>query len=231
MMLTKALSKYISKIKGQDYEIDNRIPHSYLLSLSIGRAIMKVRGWLSGLHCKGTPFIGRRVTLKTKSKINIGYGVSINNHCYIDALSIDGIQLGNNVSLGPNTKIECTGSLQHLGKGLKVGDDVGLGSDNFYGCAGGITIGSDCIVGNFVSFHSENHIYTDLNKPIRLQGVTHAGIEIGRNCWIGAKSTILDGALIEDGCIIAAGAVVKAGVYKTNGIYGGVPARLLKYRE
>ena len=118
--------------------------------------------------------------------------MSINNRCYIDALSINGIELGNNVSVGPNTKIECTGNLQHLGKGLMVGNDVGLGSDNFYGCAGGITIGSDSIVGNFVSFHSENHVFEDVGKPIRLQGVTHSGIDIGRNCWIGAKSTILD---------------------------------------
>jgi acetyltransferase-like isoleucine patch superfamily enzyme len=192
--------------------------------------MMKFRGWFWGLHSKGTPFIGKGVKLKAKSKIIIGYGVSINDFCYIDALSIEGIEFGNNVSVGPDTKIECTGNLRFLGKGLKVGNDVGLGSNNFYGCGGGIKIGNDSIVGNFVSFHSENHIHSDLNKPIRFQGVTHAGIEIGNNCWIGAKSTILDGAIIEDGCIIAAGAVVKAGVYEKNGIYGGVPARLIKYR-
>jgi acetyltransferase-like isoleucine patch superfamily enzyme len=230
-MLAQTLSKYISKIKGEDYRVDHRIPNSYLLNLSISRILMKIRGWLSGLNSKGIPFIGRRVIIKAKSKISMGHGVSINNNCYVDALSVDGIRLGNNVSVGPNTKIECTGNLQHIGKGLIVGDDVGLGSDNFYGCAGGITIGSNSIVGNFVSFHSENHVFTDLETPIRLQGVTHVGIKVGQNCWIGAKSTILDGAVIEDGCIIAAGAVVKAGIYKKNGIYGGVPARLLKFRD
>lgn len=230
-MLAQTLSKYISRIKGEKYQVDSRIPDSYLLNISVARIMMKIRGWLRGLNCKGIPFIGHSVIIKAKSKIRLGYGVSINNRCYIDALSINGIELGNNVSVGPNTKIECTGNLQHLGKGLMVGNDVGLGSDNFYGCAGGITIGSDSIVGNFVSFHSENHVFEDVGKPIRLQGVTHLGIDIGRNCWIGAKSTILDGAIIEDGCIIAAGAVVKAGVYKKNGIYGGVPARLLKFRE
>lgn len=66
---------------------------------------------------------------------------------------------------------------------------------------------------------------------IRLQGVDHKGIVIGRNCWIGAKATILDGAVIEDGCVVAAGAVVKAGLYAANGIYGGVPAKLIRYRN
>lgn len=162
--------------------------------------------------------------------MKMGNGVTIGNGCYVDALSVEGITLGNNVSMGPRTKIECTGSIRTLGKGLKVEDNVGLGSDNFYGCAGGISIGKDTIIGNFVSFHAENHRFSDRNIPIRLQGVTHEGIKIGQNCWIGAKVTILDGVIIEDGCIIAAGALVKAGVYKKEGIYGGVPAKLIKHR-
>lgn len=230
-MLAKLLSKYISKLKGQEYQIDERIPSSYLLSLSTKRLTMKIRGLFSGIKSKSTPFIGKGVTIKARSKFSMGYGVSVGDGCYIDALSADGILFGDNVSVGPKTKIECTGNLQHLGKGLKVGDNVGLGSDNFYGCAGGIVIGADTIVGNFVSFHAENHVHSDLYKPIRLQGVTHQGIVVGNNCWIGAKSTILDGAIINDGCIIAAGALVKAGTYEQNGIYGGVPAKLIKYRK
>lgn len=230
-MLSKALSKYITRLKGQEYQIDPRIPASYLLSLMVNRLIMKCRGKLSGIRYQASPFIGRRVTLKTRSKFIIGSGVSIDAGCYIDALSTEGIQFGNNVSVGRNTIIECTGNLQHLGKGMKVGDNVGLGSDNFYGCAGGIEIGNDTIVGNFVSFHAENHIFSDPQKPIRLQGVTHQGIRVGKNCWIGAKCTILDGAVIEDDCILAAGALAIAGIYSKNGIYGGVPAKLIKYRN
>jgi len=107
---------------------------------------------------------------------------------------------------------------------------VGLGSDNFFGAAGGIEIGDDCILGNFISFHSENHNYNDPSVPIRLQGVTRIGIRAGKNCWIGSKATILDGVVIGDGCIIAAGSVVKAGVYEADGIYGGVPAVFIKKR-
>ena len=65
--------------------------------------------------------------------------------------------------------------------------------------------------------------------PIRLQGVSHKGITIGRNCWIGAKATFLDGAEIGDGCIVAAGAVVR-GTFPENVVIGGVPARILKTR-
>jgi acetyltransferase-like isoleucine patch superfamily enzyme len=162
--------------------------------------------------------------------VRVGRAVSIGKGCFIDALSTEGILFGDNVSMGKNVRIECTGSLKQLGKGILVGNNVGLGADCFFGCAGGITIGDDTIMGNYVSFHAENHLIDDTEKLIRLQGYSHQGINVGNNCWIGSKATLLDGAVIEDGCIIAAGAVVIAGHYQRNGIYGGVPAKLIRYR-
>jgi acetyltransferase-like isoleucine patch superfamily enzyme len=229
-MLKRAVNKYISKSKGESYAIDARIPTLFLLGVIFTRMMMKLRGKLVFLGRPFTPYLGKRVKLKVKSKIRIGKGVSIGNGCYIDALSTDGIDFGTNVSVGTATKIECTGILRYLGKGLKAEDNVGLGSDNYYGCGGGIYIGSDTIVGNFVSFHAENHNFSATDIPIRLQGITRAGIRVGRNCWIGAKCTILDDVIIEDGCIIAAGSVVKSGVYRENGIYAGVPAKFIKSR-
>ncbi len=191
---------------------------------------MKLRGFMRFPGRAHPPFVGRGAVILCKKNIAMGRGVTIDERTYIDAISTGGVKLGDNVSVGKNTRIECSGSLRHLGKGLVVGNNVGLGTDNFFGCAGGIEIGSDTIIGNFVSFHSENHNFSRLDVPIRLQGVNHRGIRIGSNCWIGAKCTILDGAVIEDGCIIAAGALIRENVYAKNGIYGGVPAKLIKYR-
>ena len=229
-MLKKVLNKYISGIKGEPYVIDESIPAFFLLGVIITRVRMKLWGKLVFMGHRYQPFLGRSVKLKVKSKIKIGKGVSIGNGCYIDALSTDGIELGTNVSVGPNTKIECTGILRYLGKGLIAAENVGLGSHNYYGCGGGIYIGRDTIVGNFVSFHAENHNFSRTDIPIRLQGVTRTGIRVGSNCWIGAKVTILDDVVIEDGCVIAAGSVVKSGVYRENGIYAGVPAKFIKSR-
>ncbi|MGM8362808.1 acyltransferase [Flavobacterium sp. ARAG 55.4] len=229
-MLVRIINNLIRRIKGDQYTIDSTIGSFYLLCLIFTRAIMAIRGLLSFVKHRGLLFIGAGVILKGKSYIACGAGVTIDRGCFIDALSREGLQLGSNVSLGKRTVIECTGSLRHLGKGLIVGDNVGLGRDCFYGCAGGIEIGEDTIIGNYVSFHSENHNTKDINIPIRLQGVNHKGIQVGKNCWIGAKVTVLDGAIIGDGCIFAAGAVVKSGTYEENGIYGGIPAKLIKKR-
>jgi acetyltransferase-like isoleucine patch superfamily enzyme len=229
-MLIKLLNKIISRLKGSEYSLNPGIPVSYLTSLLLRRLIMLIRGKLSFIKNRGMLFIGTGVVLRARSMMQFGSGITLDDSTLIDALSTEGVIFGNNVSTGKRTVIECSGSLKFLGKGIKIGDNVGLGRDCFYGCAGGIEIGSNTIVGNFASFHSENHVYSDPSTPIRLQGVTHKGIIIGENCWIGAKVTILDGVNLPSGCIIAAGAVLRPGLYESNHIYGGVPAKLVGKR-
>jgi len=52
---------------------------------------------------------------------------------------------------------------------------------------------------------------------------------IGNDVWIGTNVIVLDGVKIGDGAVIAAGAVVTKDV-DDYAIFGGVPARLIKYR-
>ena len=228
-MMHALLEKLVLLVKKRPLVVDRRISSGYLLGLFVTKLLMACRGVIR-LRRRRLAFIGSGVTLKEVGKIEYGPGLVIDQGCFVDALSNDGIRFGTAVSLNKHIIIECTGSLANIGKGLVIGDNVGLGAGCFLGCAGGIEIGSDTIIGNFVSFHSENHNFEDPLQPIRLQGVTRQGIKVGRNCWIGAKVTVLDGAVIEDGCVFAAGAVVAAGVYRKNSIYGGVPAKFIKAR-
>ncbi|MEH3144114.1 MAG: acyltransferase [Methylobacterium frigidaeris] len=50
---------------------------------------------------------------------------------------------------------------------------------------------------------------------------------IGKNCFIGAKSIILPGIIIEDECIVAAGSVVTSSV-PFRSIVAGNPARIIR---
>jgi len=93
-----------------------------------------------------------------------------------------------------------------------------------------LEIGSDCIIGQYLSCHPENHNFGDQTRLIRHQGVQRKGIKIGKNCWIGAKVTILDGVRIGANCVIAAGAVVTKSM-PDNTVIGGVPARVIKMIE
>src|SRR5690606_29947135 len=54
-------------------------------------------------------------------------------------------------------------------------------------------------------------------------------VKIGNDVWIGEDAIIMGGVKIGDGAIIAARAVVTKDVPPYS-IYGGVPAKLIKYR-
>ena len=228
--MRKLVNKLVSRYKSEEYIIDGHVPSGYLMKTFLRRIIMLLRGYFRFGRFKLTCFVGRGVRIRCRRSIRFGNGFTINDGCIIDGLSYEGLVFGENVNIGVRTIIEGTGSLKHLGKGLITGNNVGIGPYSHIGCAGGVVIGDDTIMGNFVTIHPENHLFNDDLKPIRLQGVEHAGIKIGRNCWIGAKSMILDGAEIGDGCVIAGGSVVLKGIYETDSVYAGNPARFVRPR-
>lgn len=227
--MIKILNTIISKIKKEDFELDDNLSSAYLLFFLSGKFVAFLR-FIIKFKTFRLGFIGKRSSVLASNLIQLNKNLSISDDCYIDALSKNGIRFGDNVSIQKRVVIECSGSLKQIGKGLKIGNNVGVGSYSFLGCAGGIEIEDDTIIGNFVSFHSENHNYDNNDIPIRLQGVNHKGIKIGKNCWIGAKVTILDGTILGDGCIVAAGAVLNGKTYPDNSIIGGIPAKVLKNR-
>jgi len=223
------LSKIISIIKKEEFKLDENLSSSYLFLFFVNKLITYLR-FIYKFKTFKLGFIGKRSSILASNLIRFDKNLSIADDCHIDALSRDGIDFGGNVSIQKRTIIECTGSLKHLGKGLVIGDNVGIGSNSFLGCAGGIDIGDDVMVGNYVSFHSENHNFNSIKALIRLQGVSRKGIKVGANCWIGAKVTILDGSVIGSGCVVAAGAVLTGNEYPENSIIAGIPGKVIRAR-
>ena len=218
----------IARVGRGSVVIDERISFFYLFRLIIEKILARFWGAIK----MGTflpVFISPSCVIKASRNITLNGFLSVSPKCFIDALGVNGIQFGDGVSIGRATIIVVSGSLQNLGKGIIIGNNVGFSTSCYIGGAGGLEIGDDTIFGNYVSVHPENHNYADSTIPIRLQGVNHKGIKIGKGCWIGAKATILDGTIIGDGCIVAAGAVV-SGKFPNNVIIGGVPAKIIKKR-
>lgn len=221
------ISKIVSYLRKEPFILDDAIPIGYLCQIILTKAIHLIYGMIR--FKKSKCFVSPTAQIRCIHKIKVNGFLMVGKHCIIDALSTNGISFGTGVSIGRETSIECTGSLKQLGKGMVVGNNVGLGEKCHYGCAGGIEIGDNTIIGIYVTMHSENHTFSKLDKPIREQGVNHKGIKIGCDCWIGAKATILDGTVIGNGCVIAAGAVI-TGQFPDNCVIGGIPAKIIKYR-
>jgi acetyltransferase-like isoleucine patch superfamily enzyme len=221
------------RLKGENYTLDPALPADALLDELLHRTACLLRGWRFRLwppfRPGGLVFADAGVRLRNRSRIRCGRGVTLGRGVQVDGLSRDGVVLGDDVNIGPWTVIEATGVLSDLGCGVRIGSRCGLGAFSYIGGAGGVVIGDDVIMGQRVSFHSENHRFDRLDRPIREQGVTRRGIRIGNDCWVGANVTFLDGASVGDGCVIAAGAVVR-GELPSRSVCAGVPARVLRMR-
>lgn len=227
----KKLFEKIIQLRNPDFKFDKDLNNSALLQFLSIQFVSIVRGCKVLLSFRNPKMmlLGANVKFFNISKIHWGKFLKLGDQVYLSALAKKGIFLGNNVGIGAYSRVIVSTSLSDIGEYIKIGNNVGIGEFAYLGGAGGLEIGDDCIVGQYLSCHPENHHYENLEIPIRMQGVYRKGIKIGKNCWIGSKVTILDGVEIGDGCIIAAGAVVNKS-FPENSIIGGVPAKLLKSR-
>jgi len=92
-----------------------------------------------------------------------------------------------------------------------------------------VSIGDGVLIAPGVFVTDHNHS-TAPGAPMFEQPCIAAPVSIGNDVWIGANVVILPGVTIGDGAVIAAGAVVNTDV-PARAIFGGVPAKLIKYRE
>ena len=222
-MIKGIFQKLLNK-SGKNYQIDPRIPGKLILIILTRRFFMLVRGFLK---TGKKVFVGSNTRIYNSRNISFGKSVTIDKNCRIDGFSSEKIIIGDCVKIGSYSNLSSTSHLSKYGKGLKIGNHSAVGDYTQFGAAGGIEIGNDVIMGSYISFHSENHNFTDTSKLIREQGVTSKGIVIGNNIWVGAKVTFLDGSVVGNNSVVAAGAVVN-GIYPDNSIIGGIPAKVIK---
>ncbi len=113
---------------------------------------------------------------------------------------------------------------------LSVGDHVRIGRFNSLNASGGITLGNNVMLGPMVVLSSANHVFADKDTAMWNQGLSPGPITIGNDVWIGSGVTVTAGITIGNGAIVGAGAVVTSDV-APNSMVGGVPARLIRWRE
>ena len=217
---------FIQLVKGKQFVVDPRVGSFYLLRYGLTFLLNLTRGLI---FSRRLIFRDSGVKIKESRLCNVGKWTRVQERVYIDALSQNGVVIGSNVSIGPYTRIECTGTIKKLGIGCSIGNGSGIGAFSFIGAAGGVEIGENVIMGQRISFHSENHIFEDINKPIKAQGVTSKGIVIKDDCWVGAGVIFLDGVVLGKGSVVAAGSVVNKS-FPEYSVIAGVPAKIIKHR-
>lgn len=107
------------------------------------------------------------------------------------------------------------------GVNLRVGRKVFINHNCTISDIGGVEIGDEVLIAPNVSLLSSGHPVEPFE---RIRRVTAGPIVVGRNVWIGAGATVLQGVTIGDDSVIAAGAVAAHDVPPSS-VVGGVPAR------
>lgn len=232
--MKKIITYIISRLGKENYRLDDSLTSRDLIRIIREKAWSALRGFLFlKLFLKqsgGIIFMGKRVRVRSKRKICVGRTLTLGDDVEINALSRNGIIIGNNVSILKNTIIECTGVIRDLGEGLTIGNNVGISQNCFIQVRGRVEIGSHVIFGPGVSLFSENHNFDRTDDYIINQGATRKGVKIGAGVWVGAGAIILDGVIVGENAIIAAGSVVNKDV-APYAIVGGSPSKLIKYRK
>lgn len=234
MKTHKIIEKLFSKIKKEEVKIEYAFNFREFLTILFERGFAALRGLIFVKpflkKSKGLIFASKGSKIQFGHKIKVGSGFNLMEYATLNALSYDGVEIGNNFTLGKYAVIECTGVLRNVGNSLKIGNNVGINHYCFIGVRGNITIGDNVIFGPRVNIFSENHNFDRLDISIKNQGVTKEDTIIGNDVWIGASVSIMPGVKVGNGCVIAAGSVVTKDIADFS-VVAGVPAKIIKNRK
>ncbi|MCB9205239.1 MAG: acyltransferase [Flavobacteriales bacterium] len=130
-------------------------------------------------------------------------------------------------SVGKRTKVQRG---VYIGKGdrIIIGDDCQINEmvrlDNAR-IGNNVMIARECVV------LGKMHETTDTTKPMNQQGNKEVcQTVIHDDVWLGLRVIVMPGVEIAKGTIVGAGSVLTRST-EPYGVYGGIPARLIKYRK
>jgi acetyltransferase-like isoleucine patch superfamily enzyme len=164
---------------------------------------------------------------------------------------VPGIKIGRPAHLSRTATLQISSDGKHFGGKISIDDGVtisdgviiatyggtvALGARAYVGpyCVlyghGGLTIGTNSMIGAHTVIVPANHSFDRTDMPINLQPIRKQGIAIGEDVWIGAHCCILDGVCIGNGAVIGAGAVVTSNIEPYSIVFG-VPALTVRRRD
>ena len=92
-----------------------------------------------------------------------------------------------------------------------------------------LIVGDNTIIGAYVQIIDHNHSFKK-DDLIKNQNAQIENVLVGKDVWIGAGAKILCGVKVGKGAVIGANAVVTKDI-PDYAVVGGVPARIIRYRE
>jgi len=164
--------------------------------------------------------------MRSKERIKLGNNVKLHANLLLgefDELKIgDNVQINQNVTIGARSE-----AVEPL---LTIGKNCDIGPGTLIDCSDRVEIGNDVIFSPNISIYTHLHNYEKKDVLIREQGESTAPVIIEDDVFIGKNATILMGVKIGKGAVIGAHSVVTKDIPE-YAVFGGVPAKFIKYRN
>lgn len=153
-----------------------------------------------------------------RGRVRAARGVVVGPRVRFDVAPGAEVTLGDGCVLGDGTRILVRGGRVSVGAGAVLDERCTLVAH------GGIEIGERARLGDGAVVVDFDHVFDDVERPIRLQPVECAPVTIGAGALIGIGASVLRGVSVGAGAVVGAHAVVTADVAPGAEV-GGVPAR------
>jgi acetyltransferase-like isoleucine patch superfamily enzyme len=134
------------------------------------------------------------------------------------------LRIGRWAWIGHGSKIRV-----HEGE-VSIGAKTVIGQECTISAYQHVSIGRECIIADRVMLIDFDHGVTEVERPIRAQGIYKRDVRVGHNVWIGYGACILRGVSVGENAVIGTSSVVTKEV-PANAVVAGTPARVIRVRE
>src|SRR5262249_45114749 len=134
------------------------------------------------------------------------------------------LRIGRWAWVGHGTKLRVHEGTVSIGAKTVIGQECTISAYQH------ISLGRECILADRVMLIDFDHGVTEVERPIRLQGIYKRDVRVAHNVWIGYGACVLRGVSIGENSIVGTTSVPTKDV-PANSVVAGAPGQLLRMRD